>query len=497
MKSFPSHNPRAQCRALAECIRSAGLAVLAAALLAGCAYTPPPVAIAPVLPAELAAIERDTALALSVSDARGDGDDEVIEAVEAAVRELFARKGYRLVAAGAPHDARLSVAVRVFDYAVATKRWSSDEEAAAVFVAEAVRGASRRTSTYRSVGERQAVLELNRPKPGAHPYTVEREVKAVGFVVVSSDRGLCGGLNVNLFRQAVAAMSEWHDKGADVRVSVIGKKAGAFFNRFKANIVSEAVNLGDAPQLHELVGAVKVMMDDYMEGRIDRLFVASNEFVNTMTQRPLIEQLIPITPNAEDEDKDMSHHWDYIYEPDAKEVIDTLMSRYIESLIYQEVAENAACEQAARMVAMKSATDNAGKLIDELQLVYNKARQAAITQELSEIVGGAAAVYGSGNYCRFWRRLCWEPFLLFWRIMTGLTKRSGKFASPRKLHINPTGVSLLRDTTPLGLFCISKTADDSSVGRKYGRQNPTVGIFCLNRPHGFEATATGMQTLSS
>lgn len=225
-----------------------------------------------------------------------------------------------------------------------------------------------------------------------HPYTVEREVKAVGFVVVSSDRGLCGGLNVNLFRQAVAAMSEWHDKGADVRVSVIGKKAGAFFNRFKANIVSEAVNLGDAPQLHELVGAIKVMMDDYMEGRIDRLFVASNEFVNTMTQRPLIEQLIPITPNAEDEDKDMSHHWDYIYEPDAKEVIDTLMSRYIESLIYQEVAENAACEQAARMVAMKSATDNAGKLIDELQLVYNKARQAAITQELSEIVGGAAAV---------------------------------------------------------------------------------------------------------
>lgn len=225
-----------------------------------------------------------------------------------------------------------------------------------------------------------------------HPYTVEREAKAVGFVVVSSDRGLCGGLNVNLFRRAVAAMAEWHDQGAEVRVSVIGKKASAFFNRFKANIVSEAVNLGDAPQLEELVGAVKVMMDDYMEGRIDRLFVASNAFVNTMTQRPVVEQLIPITPNAEDEDKDMSHHWDYIYEPDAVDVIDTLMSRYIESLIYQEVAENAACEQAARMVAMKSATDNAGKLIDELQLVYNKARQAAITQELSEIVGGAAAV---------------------------------------------------------------------------------------------------------
>ena len=226
-----------------------------------------------------------------------------------------------------------------------------------------------------------------------HPYTVEREVKAVGFVVVSSDRGLCGGLNVNLFRKTVMAMSEWNDKGVEVRVSVIGKKASAFFNRFKANIVSEAINLGDAPQLEELVGAVKVMMDDYIEGKIDRLFVGSNEFVNTMTQKPVIEQLIPIAPNDEEEQAaQMAHHWDYIYEPDAVDVIDTLMARYIESLIYQEVAENSACEQAARMVAMKSATDNAGKLIDELKLVYNKARQAAITQELSEIVSGAAAV---------------------------------------------------------------------------------------------------------
>ena len=226
-----------------------------------------------------------------------------------------------------------------------------------------------------------------------HPYTVERKAKAVGFVVVSSDRGLCGGLNVNLFRNTVAAMSQWHERGAEVRVAVIGKKASAFFHRFNANIVSEAVNLGDAPQLEELVGAVKVMMDHYMEGGIDRLFVASNEFVNTMTQKPVIEQLLPIAPSEEaEEKKQLVHHWDYIYEPDAKEVIDTLMARYIESLIYQEVAENAACEQAARMVAMKSATDNAGKLIDELQLVYNKARQAAITQELSEIVSGAAAV---------------------------------------------------------------------------------------------------------
>ena len=224
-----------------------------------------------------------------------------------------------------------------------------------------------------------------------HPYVIEREAKAVGFVVISSDRGLCGGLNVNLFRKTVMEMSDWNDKGIDVRVSVIGKKAAAFFNRFNADIVSEAANLGDTPQLEELVGAVKVMMDGYLAGKIDRLFVASNAFVNTMTQKPVIEQLIPIFPGGADHDS-LTHHWDYIYEPDAKAVIDTLMRRYIESLIYQEVAENAACEQAARMVAMKSATDNAGKLIDELQLVYNKARQAAITQELSEIVSGAAAV---------------------------------------------------------------------------------------------------------
>ncbi len=226
-----------------------------------------------------------------------------------------------------------------------------------------------------------------------HPYIVQREPRAVGFIIVSSDRGLCGGLNVNLFRHAVGEMSKWHERGVEVRVSVIGKKASAFFNRFKANIVSEALNLGDAPQLAELIGAVKVLMDDYMAGNIDRLFVASNAFINTMTQRPTIEQLIPIQADADDNQAaEMAHHWDYIYEPDAVDVIDTLMTRYVESLIYQEVAENAACEQAARMVAMKSATDNAGKLIDELQLVYNKARQAAITQELSEIVSGAAAV---------------------------------------------------------------------------------------------------------
>lgn len=223
-----------------------------------------------------------------------------------------------------------------------------------------------------------------------HPYLMDREeVKTVGYIIVSSDRGLCGGLNSNLFRKLVADMKQWHDKGVKINVCVIGKKASAFFKRYGANVVSEATDLGDAPQLDELVGAVKIMMDDYTEGNIDRLFVGYNNFVNTMTQKPDIEQLIPILPSEEQE---TSHHWDYIYEREAQEIIDTLMKRYVESLVYQAAADNSACEQAARMVAMKAATDNAGKLIDELQLVYNKARQAAITQELSEIVSGAAAV---------------------------------------------------------------------------------------------------------
>ncbi len=223
-----------------------------------------------------------------------------------------------------------------------------------------------------------------------HPYVIEREeVKSVGFIVVSSDRGLCGGLNVNVFRRAVTAMSQWSDKGVKVRVAVIGKKGSAFFKRFNAEVVSEATDLGDAPQFGELIGAIKVMMDGYIVGDIDKLYVVSNHFVNTMTQSPNLEQLIPIVGAPEHQ---LAHHWDYIYEPDAKEVIDILMARYIESLIYQSVAENSACEQAARMVAMKAATDNAGNLIDDLQLAYNKARQAAITQELSEIVSGAAAV---------------------------------------------------------------------------------------------------------
>ena len=223
-----------------------------------------------------------------------------------------------------------------------------------------------------------------------HPYVLERNtVKSVGYIIVSSDRGLCGGLNVNIFRRAVNSMSDWRDQDVEVQVVTIGKKASSFFKRFKAQVVSEATGLGEAPKLEVLIGAVKVIMDAYVNGKIDRLFIVSNQFVNTMTQSPNIEQLLPLVPKEADK---LDYYWDYIYEPDSKAVIDLFMDRYIESLVYQSVVENFACEQAARMVAMKAATDNAGNLIDDLQLVYNKARQTAITQELSEIVGGAAAV---------------------------------------------------------------------------------------------------------
>ena len=223
-----------------------------------------------------------------------------------------------------------------------------------------------------------------------HPYLNARaEIKRVGLIVVSSDRGLCGGLNSNLFRELLKKMKEWDEAGIEMDLSVIGNKAAAYFSRFNANIVAQKTHIGDAPGIDMLIGSVKVMLDAYMEEKIDALYVVSNGFVNSMTQNPTVEQLIPAQPT---EDDDMQHHWDYIYEPDAKEVLDLLLERYIESLVYQAVVENIACEQAARMVAMKSASDNAGNLIDELQLVYNKARQAAITQELSEIVSGAAAV---------------------------------------------------------------------------------------------------------
>ncbi len=218
-----------------------------------------------------------------------------------------------------------------------------------------------------------------------HSFTLERPVKRVGFIIVSSDRGLCGGLNINLFRDVVNALTEWQSQSAEIDLTTIGSKGLQFFNRVGANIVSEATRLGDTPHLDDLIGPVKVMLDAYTDNRIDRLYLVHNHFQSTMSQTPQLEQLVPI--HAEQPDETLSHHWDYLYEPDAKDVIDALMTRYIESLVYQGVVENIACEMAARMVAMKSASDNAGDLIDELQLVYNKARQASITQEISEIVG--------------------------------------------------------------------------------------------------------------
>ena len=223
-----------------------------------------------------------------------------------------------------------------------------------------------------------------------HSFTLERPAKRVGFIIVSSDRGLCGGLNINLFRDVVNALTEWQSRSAEIDLTTIGSKGFQFFNRVGANIVSEVTRLGDTPHLDDLIGPVKVMLDAYSDNRIDRLYLVHNHFNSTMSQTPQLEQLLPI--HAVQPDETLSHHWDYLYYPDAKDVVDALMTRYIESLVYQGVVENIACEMAARMVAMKSASDNAGDLIDELQLVYNKARQASITQEISEIVGGAAAV---------------------------------------------------------------------------------------------------------
>jgi F-type H+-transporting ATPase subunit gamma len=222
-----------------------------------------------------------------------------------------------------------------------------------------------------------------------HPFMVEREAKAVGFIVISTDRGLAGGLNVNLFKATLAAMREWQNKGADVSMCLIGSKGVQFFRRLNVQTLATVTHLGDRPHAADLIGTVKVMLDQYRDGKLDRLFLINNEFVNTMSQKPVVRQLLPVVP--EDEDK-LQKLWDYIYEPSAADLLDGVLMRYIESQVYQGAVENVACEMAARMVAMKSATDNAGKLIEELQLIYNKARQAAITKEISEIVGGAAAV---------------------------------------------------------------------------------------------------------
>ncbi len=223
-----------------------------------------------------------------------------------------------------------------------------------------------------------------------HPFMVERsETKRVGYIIVSSDRGLAGGLNNNLFRKCLGEMRQWQDQGAEIDVVTIGQKASVFFRRIKVNMLGSVSHLGDNPRLDQLIGVIKVMLDAYTEGKLDRVYVVYNDFVNTMTQRAAFDQLLPLPPS----NGNVAHHdWDYIYEPDAQTVLDHVITRYIESLVYQAVLENIASEHAARMVAMKAASDNASKLIGTLQLVYNKARQAAITQEISEIVGGAAAV---------------------------------------------------------------------------------------------------------
>ncbi|MFV0575836.1 MAG: F0F1 ATP synthase subunit gamma [Vibrio sp.] len=224
-----------------------------------------------------------------------------------------------------------------------------------------------------------------------HPYLEEREAKKVGYIIISTDRGLCGGLNINLFKKAITDMKTWSDKGAGVEVAVIGSKATAFFKSAGAKISAQISGLGDEPSLESLIGSVGVMLKKYDEGELDRLYVVFNSFVNTMVQEPKIDQMLPL-PKSDSDGMKRTHSWDYIYEPEPKPLLDTLLKRYVESQVYQGVVENLACEQAARMVAMKAATDNASNLIDDLQLVYNKARQTAITQELSEIVSGAAAV---------------------------------------------------------------------------------------------------------
>ncbi len=222
-----------------------------------------------------------------------------------------------------------------------------------------------------------------------HLFTLTREVKRVAFLVISSDRGLAGGLNTNTFRTTVRAVREWKDKGIESDYAIIGNKAVAFFKRVGGKVLGTTTHLGDKPKLEQMLGVIKLLADAYRDGQIDRVYLVSNQFVNTMTQKPQVRQILPVEPVKNDK---LLKNWDYLYEPSSQELLDVVLQRYIESQVYQGVIENAACEQSARMVAMKSASDNAGKIISKLQLSYNKARQASITKELSEIVGGAAAV---------------------------------------------------------------------------------------------------------
>ncbi|MAS09613.1 F0F1 ATP synthase subunit gamma [Salinisphaera sp.] len=257
--------------------------------------------------------------------------------------------------------------------------------------ASKMRKAQERVEAARPYAQkiRRTIGHLAQANPDfQHPFMVEREVNRVGMIIISTDRGLCGGLNINLFRRILGELRHWEKQNVPVDIVVVGRKAASFFRRIK-DIKAEVVDLGDVPHLDDLIGSIKVMLDGYREGEIDRLFLMGNEFVNTMTQKPEVQQLLPV---PEDEDEELPDHWDYIYEPEPAELLESILVRYVEAQVYQGVVENVACEMAARMVAMKSASDNAGEIIDDLQLEYNKQRQAAITQELSEIVAGAAAV---------------------------------------------------------------------------------------------------------
>jgi F-type H+-transporting ATPase subunit gamma len=226
-----------------------------------------------------------------------------------------------------------------------------------------------------------------------HPFLTERDAKRVGYIVISTDRGLCGGLNANLFKLVIGELAKWQQESVEVDLALVGAKAVAFFRRMGGNVVGTATHLGDKPSVNDLIGSIKIMLDSYSDGTIDRLYLVNNVFVSAMNQQPTVTQLLPASGIGDDQEV-LQDHWDYIYEPDAGELLEDVLMRYIESQVYRGAVENFASEMAAKMVAMKSATDNAGEIIDKLQLEYNKARQAAITQEISEIVGGAAAVSG-------------------------------------------------------------------------------------------------------
>ncbi|MEB3489448.1 F0F1 ATP synthase subunit gamma [Pasteurella multocida] len=261
--------------------------------------------------------------------------------------------------------------------------------------ASKMRKTQERMSSSRPYSEtiRDVISHVSKATIGyKHPFLVDREVKKVGMIVVSTDRGLCGGLNVNLFKTVLNEMKEWKEKDVSVQLSLIGSKSINFFQSLGIKILTQDSGIGDTPSVEQLIGSVNSMIDAYKKGEVDVVYLVYNKFINTMSQKPVLEKLIPLPELDNDELGERKQVWDYIYEPDAKVLLDNLLVRYLESQVYQAAVENLASEQAARMVAMKAATDNAGNLINELQLVYNKARQASITNELNEIVAGAAAI---------------------------------------------------------------------------------------------------------